>query len=70
MPPEKNILVSQTTVFADGDQERLHICVYASPTHLQAFQYYAETSSVRATKKGNPYEKQQQMYGRIYLTYL
>lgn len=56
--------------FADGDQDRLHIYVHASPTHLQEFQYYTKISCVRATKRGDPYEKQQQMYGRIYLTYL
>lgn len=66
----KKFLISQATVFADGDQERLHIYVHASPTHFQAFQYYTKISCVRATKRGDPYEKQQQMYGRIYLTYL
>lgn len=70
MLPEKNVLVSQATVFIDGDQERLHKNVCASPTRLKAFQYYTETPCVRTTKWGNPYEKQQQMYGRIYLTYL
>lgn len=59
----ENVPIAQATAFADGDQ----VDVCASPTDLQTFQYYTETSHKRATKRENPYREWQQMYGRIYL---